>query len=184
MVYPITVYGSAVLRAETQKIDSQYPELERLLADMYETMYEAEGIGLAAPQIGKSIKVFVIDTINEDDDGEKISGVRKTFINPEIYEYFGDDISFEEGCLSIPGIRETVIRPNGIKIRYMDANFQPCDETFEGLEARVIQHEYDHLDGEMFVDKVAQLRKTLIKSKLTKIPKGEYRAFYKTKIIK
>lgn len=184
MVFPICIYGSGVLRAETENIAEGFEGLEKLVEDMFETMYDSDGVGLAAPQIGKALRLFVIDTTVVDEEGEEPKGLRKAFVNPEIYDFLGDEISCEEGCLSIPGIHENVMRPAGVRIRYMDEKMQPHDDTFDGFVARVIQHEYDHLEGKMFVDRLTPLRKTLLKGKLTSMSKGKYSASYKTKLIK
>ena len=185
MIYPIYIYGSGVLRKDAEDIPADYPGLKELCEDMFETMYDSDGVGLAAPQIGKSIRLFVIDAspFAEDDEPE-LKDFRKIFINARIYERFGEEVPFNEGCLSLPGIREDVMRPSKIKIRYMDENFTEHDEEYEGTAARIIQHEYDHLDGKMFVDRLSPLRKTLIKSKLTKLSKGNYKASYRCKLVK
>ena len=185
MIYPIYIYGSGVLRKEAEDIPADYPGLKELCEDMFETMYDSDGVGLAAPQIGKSIRLFVIDAspFAEDDEPE-LKDFRKIFINARIYERFAEEVPFNAGCLSLPGIREDVMRPSKIKIRYMDENFTEHDEEYEGTAARIIQHEYDHLDGKMFVDRLSPLRKTLIKSKLTKLSKGNYKASYRCKLVK
>ncbi len=182
MILPIYIYGSTVLRKAAEEITPDYPELKKFLKDFWETMYEADGVGLAAPQVGKSVRIFVVDTTPGAD--EENPAFQKTFINAEIYERFGEEWAFNEGCLSIPGIHEDVMRPEGIKIRYVDENFVPHDEEYHGYAARVIQHEYDHLEGEMFVDKVSPLRKTLLKGKLLAMSKGKYKADYRSKIVK
>lgn len=182
MVYPIYVYGSAVLDKVAVNITPDYPNLEELIKNMFETMYESDGVGLAAPQIGKSIRLFTIDTnpFMEDDK----EGIVRTFINAEIYERFGEEQYFNEGCLSIPGINEDVVRSTNIKIRYVDENFVEHDEEFDSVTARVIQHEYDHLEGKLFVDHLSPLRKKLVKSKLTKISKGDFKARFSCKLVK
>ncbi|MFV0365181.1 MAG: peptide deformylase [Mangrovibacterium sp.] len=179
MIYPISAYGDPVLRQESEDISPDYPELQKLIDDMFETMYHAEGVGIAAPQVGKAIRLFVVDTtpMTEDDDDEL--DLKAAFINPEILEYYGDEWSMQEGCLSIPGIHENVSRPEFIKIHYFDENFVEHTKVFEGYAARVIQHEYDHLDGEMFIDHVNALRKRMIKSKLMNIAKGNVRTSYR-----
>ena len=190
MVLPIIGYGSIVLKTKAKEIPVNYPELNKLISDMYETMYDASGVGLAAPQIGKSIRLFVIDTspFNTDDFeknyGFEVKSLKKTFINPEIIEQFGDLSSFEEGCLSIPNIREHINRKSEIKIKYQDENFIDHEETFSGILARVIQHEYDHLEGTLFTDKISPFKKKLIKGKLNNIKIGKVSVDYKMKFFK
>jgi peptide deformylase len=184
MVYPIVVYGSPMLRRISKEIDRNYPGLQQLVTDMFETMYVSDGVGLAAPQIGKSIRMFVIDGTPMAEDDPSLEGFKKVFINPEIMEETGDEWTFTEGCLSLPNIREDVVRPGNIRIRYFDENFVEHDETYEGIKARIMQHEYDHLDGVLFVDKIAPLKKKLIKGKLKDIAKGKANAAYKTRIVK
>ena len=184
MNYPIYVYGSSVLRKGTENITKSYPNLEKLLNDMFDTMYASEGVGLAAPQIGKSARIFVVDASPMADEEPELENFKHVFINADIYERTGEEEYFQEGCLSLPGIREDVLRPTIVKMRYLDENFEEHDETFTGFAARVIQHEYDHLDGLLFVDHLAQLRKRLVKSKLDKIAKGDYKSFFPTKLVK
>lgn len=184
MIYPIYVYGSAVLRKESVDIMPDYPGLDSLVESMYETMYESEGVGLAAPQIGKNIRLFVVDLSPFEEKDPVLAEFKKTFINAQIYERTGDHELFEEGCLSVPGIREEVSRPSVIKMRWVDENFVAHDQQFDGIVARVIQHEYDHIDAKLFVDHLSPLRKTLLKSKLIAMSKGKYSADYKTKLIK
>ena len=181
MIYPIVVYGSAVLRAEAKEIDKDYKDLPKLVENMFATMYEAEGVGLAAPQIGKSIRLFVVDCSPMGDDEPELMNFKRVFINPEIYERMGEEELFNEGCLSLPGLREDVSRPTQIRIRYLDENFVEHDDTFGGFAARVIQHEYDHLEGKVFTDRLSALRRNLIKGKLLNMSKGKYKAEYKTK---
>ncbi len=184
MIYPIYVYGSSVLRRESVDIDKNYPELDKLLSDMFETMYASNGVGLAAPQIGKNIRLFVVDASPMADEEPEMENFKKIFINAEIYEESEDEERMEEGCLSVPNIREEVQRPVAIRMRYMDENFEQHDEVFEGFAARVIQHEYDHIEGELFIDWLSPLRKRLIKTKLDKIAKGDYRSDFPTKLVK
>lgn len=184
MIYPIYVYGSAVLRKESTEIDNTYPELKELIENMYETMYESDGVGLAAPQIGKNIRLFVVDGTGFAEEDPKTTNFKMTFINAHIYERFGEEEPFYEGCLSVPNIREDVVRKTLIKMRYMDENFVEHDEEFDGMRARIIQHEYDHIDAKLFIDHIAPIRKTLIKNKLAKIIKGDYKASYRTKLVK
>lgn len=182
MIYPIYIYGSPVLRAETEELTNQYPGLPKLIEDMFETMYYADGVGLAAPQIGKNIRLFVVDASPLEDEEPELKDFRKVFINPEIYEVSEEECVRGEGCLSLPGINEDVVRPVSIRIRYQDENFAEHDEEYGGFAARVIQHEYDHLEQTVFTDKVSPLRKTLIRSKLATMSKGKYKAGYKTKL--
>ncbi len=180
MVYPIVVYGHAVLRKEAGDIEKDYPGLSTLISDLFETMYRSEGMGLAAPQIGKSIRIFVIDGTPIAEDEPELEGFRKVFINARIVEKDGEILPMSEGCLSIPHLREEVNRENRIRITYYDENWEFHDEVYEGYRARIIQHEYDHLDGILFTDKLNPLRRRLIKSKLNAISKGRFEADYKT----
>ncbi|GAB3829287.1 peptide deformylase [Hymenobacter jeollabukensis] len=186
MIYPIVAYGDPVLKARAKDIpaDLSADELQKLIADMYDTMYYAHGVGLAAPQIGKSIRLFVIDSApmtedDEDDDAPAEAGVKRAFINPVMVKESGEEWPFEEGCLSIPGIRERVFRQPDIIIRYEDENRQVREEGFSGMTARVIQHEYDHLEGVLFTDKISAFKKQIIKSKLARIAKGDAKADYR-----
>ena len=186
MILPIVAYGDAVLKKKAKEIDKDYPKLDELIANMYETMYNAYGVGLAAPQIGLPIRLFLVDTepFSEDEDlSEKdrmeMKNFKKTFINAQILEEEGDEWAFNEGCLSIPDVREDVFRKPKIKIQYQDENFDIHVETYEGLIARVIQHEYDHIEGILFTDKLSSFKKRLIKGKLTNISKGKIKIDYK-----
>ena len=181
MIYPIVIFGADVLRKPSVEIDADYPELKKLIEDMFLTMKQAEGVGLAAPQIGKNIRLFVVDCSPWGDEDEACKDYRRAFINPEIYEVSEETELFNEGCLSLPGLHEDVRRPIAIKMRYLDENFEEHDELFDGFRARVLQHEYDHLDGKVFTDRLAPLRRQLLKSKLLGLSKGKYRAAYKTK---
>jgi peptide deformylase len=180
MTYPIVVYGHPILRKVAADIDKEYPGLDQLITDLFETMYRSEGLGLAAPQIGKSIRIFVIDGKPAAEDEPSLADFKKAFINPHITQKTGDLVPMTEGCLSIPGLREEVNRESHIRINYYDENWNWHDEEYEGYTARIIQHEYDHLDGIMFTDKVNPLRKRLLKSKLTAISKGKFEAEYRT----
>ncbi|MCL4109472.1 UNVERIFIED_CONTAM: hypothetical protein GTU68_037737 [Idotea baltica] len=171
MILPIVAYGHPVLRKPAEEITADYPGLSQLLEDMFETMYNAKGVGLAAPQIGKPIRIFIVDE-------ESMDGWKKIFINPQMMEETGEEWGFDEGCLSIPDVIEEVFREEDILIRYQDENFKTHEERFSGLKARIIQHEYDHLEGKLFTDYVKGIRKQLIKSKLGKISKGKYTTFY------
>ena len=181
MIYPIVIYGSPVLRKKSVNIDPDYPELGKLIDDMYLTLAEAEGVGLAAPQIGKNIRLFIVDCTPWAEENPELADFRKVFVNAEIYESSAETSHFEEGCLSIPGIHENVVRPVSIRMRYLDENFVEHDEEFSGYPARVIQHEYDHLEGKVFTDRLAPLRRNLLKGKMTKLANGKYRCAYKTK---
>lgn len=181
MIYPIVIYGSPVLRKKSVNIDPDYPELGKLIDDMYLTLAEAEGVGLAAPQIGKNIRLFIVDCTPWGEEDPSLAEYRKVFINAEIYERSAETSLFNEGCLSLPGLHEDVSRPVSIKIRYQDENFVEHDEEIGGMAARVIQHEYDHLEGEVFTDRLSPLRRNLLKSKILNLAKGKYRCAYKTK---
>jgi peptide deformylase len=181
MILPIVVYGSPILRAENKEIDATYPDAKKFIADMFDTMYAAEGVGLAAPQVGRNVRVFVVDMSPWAEDESEPADFRRAFINPEIYERSEGECLYNEGCLSLPGLHEDVSRPVAIRMRYLDGNFEPRDEEFTGRPARVIQHEYDHLEGTVFTDRLSPLRRTLIKSKLTGFTKGKYKASYRTK---
>lgn len=184
MIYPIVVYGSPVLRKVAQEIDKDYPMLNKFIDDMWETMYVSDGLGLAAPQVGKSIRLFVIDGAPLEEDDPSLKEFKKVFINAKIIEKSNEEITINEGCLSIPLLREDVIRPEKIRLEYYDENFNFHDEWFEGMAARVVQHEYDHTEGIMFTDKVAPLKKRLLKGKLLAISKGKFKVDYKTKLPK
>lgn len=182
MIYPIVVYGDPVLKKEAEELNPEEVDVKKLAEDMFETMYQASGVGLAAPQIGKSIRMFVVDA--EPMDEENLKGFKKVFVNPEILEEWGNDWPFEEGCLSIPGIRGEVFRPERIRIRYFDENLKEYEEEYDGMAARVIQHEYDHIEGILFTDHLSPLKKRLLKSKLTNISKGQLKADYRVAIPK
>ena len=178
MVYPIVVYGDPVLRKRAQDIEKN-TDVKTLVADMFETMYAANGIGLAAPQIGKGIRLFVVDGTSLEEEEEDMTTFKKAFINPLILEEDGEPWEFEEGCLSIPNIRENVARPEIVKIRYYDESWNLKEELYNGVKARIIQHEYDHIEGKLFIDYLSPLKKRLLKGKLADISKGavdtEYR---------
>lgn len=186
MILPIVAYGDPVLKKKAKDINKDYPNLSELIDNMFETMYNAHGVGLAAPQIGLSIRIFIVDAepFAEDEElseeeTEKLKGFKKVFINPVILEETGDEWAFCEGCLSIPDIREDVFRNENIKIKYFDENFNEHLEEYDGLAARVIQHEYDHIEGVLFTDKLSSLKKRLIKGKLNNISKGKVNADYR-----
>lgn len=182
MILPVYLYGHPVIRKVAEPIDATYPELQKLIDDMYETMYASDGIGLAAPQIGRSIKLIVIDVDPCSDAYPELKGIKLTLINPTL-EVLNDGkkTSDEEGCLSLPGIHESVPRIEKIRLRWQDENFAEHDEIIEGYLARVVQHEYDHLEGHVFIDHISPIRKQLIKSKVTNIIKGRVRCGYRTK---
>ena len=186
MILPIVAYGDPVLRKKAAPIVKDFPELDKLVANMFDTMYGASGVGLAAPQIGKAIRLFVVDATPFADDEDlseeeqtRLKTFKKAFINPEILEETGDEWAFNEGCLSIPGVNEDVFRCPNIKIKYQDLEFNEHIEEFDGLLARVIQHEYDHIEGILFTDKLSSLKKRIIKSKLAGISKGKTNADYR-----
>ena len=186
MILPIRAYGDPVLKKVAQDIEPGHPGLEQLIADMFETMYAASGVGLAAPQIGQSLRLFIVDAspFAEDEDGEPteeahLKDFKKVFINPYIVEEEGEEWGFEEGCLSIPNIREEVFRMPRIVLEYQDEHFNEFEEEFDGFAARVIQHEHDHLDGVLFTDHLNPLRKRLLQGKLRDISKGRTDARYK-----
>ncbi|AXT58556.1 peptide deformylase [Aquimarina sp. AD1] len=188
MILPIVAYGDPVLKKKAKEISKDYPKFSELLENMFETMYNAHGVGLAAPQIGLPIRLFLVDAEPFADDEElseeerkTLTGFKKVFINAEIIEETGDEWAFTEGCLSIPEVREDVFRKETIKINYLDENFVQHTETYSGLAARVIQHEYDHIEGVLFTDKLSSLKKRLIKGKLTNISKGKISADYRMK---
>lgn len=179
MIYPVIAYGHPVLRKVAEEIDKDYPQLEQFIADMFETMYASNGVGLAAPQVNKSIRLFVVDTTPYKDDFPEEENMKRVFINPIIIEESGEAWQFNEGCLSIPEIREDVERLPDIHIQYYDENFEFHDEKISGSLARVIQHEYDHLEGILFVDHISPLRRMMIKRKLNDITKGLVKTDYR-----
>ncbi len=185
MVLPIYIYGQPVLRKVAEDIPADYPNLEGFLQDMWDTLVESEGIGLAAPQVGQSIRVVVIDLDPLSEDMPQYKGFRGVYINPHIIEYDDSQTdSSEEGCLSLPAIHEKVVRPTRIHVQWLDEKMQPHDEWVDGYLARVMQHEFDHLEGKVFTDRVSPLRKQLIKSKLKALLQGRYRCGYRTKAAK
>lgn len=198
MVLPVVVYGDSILRKVAVGIDKKHEGLETLIANMFETMYKANGVGIAAPQIGKSVRLFVIDTApfaetNEDEkEEEKLSkkeieflkNFKRVFINAKILEEGGEEWVFNEGCLSIPKIREDVLRKQKVTIAYHDEHFKKHTETLEGLAARVVQHEYDHIEGKLFTDRISAFKRKMLAGKLNDISKGNFKADYKTKVYK
>lgn len=192
MILPIIAYGAPVLRKVANDIDKNYPNLQQFISDMWETMEASNGVGLAAPQVNRDVRVFVVDStlIFENMDESEIAkygdapGIRKVFINAHIVELDGEEWVYNEGCLSIPKIREDVSRPDKVTIRYMDENFTEHTETFSGITGRVIQHEYDHIEGKLFIDYMKPLRKKMLQSKLNDITKGKIRVDYKMSFAK
>lgn len=183
MVLPIYIYGQPVLRKVSEDIAPDYPNLQQLISDMWETLAASEGIGLAAPQIGRNIRLVVIDLDPLGDDMPEYKDFRRVYINPHIVEFDEDSTheNLEEGCLSLPGIHEKVSRPTRIHVKYQDEQFQEHDEWIEGYLARVMQHEFDHLDAHLFIDRISPLRKQLIQGKLKALMQGRYRCSYRTK---
>jgi len=179
MILPVTAYGLPILRKVAEEIEKDYPDLDQFIKDMFETMYSSDGIGLAAPQVNRSIRLFIIDGTPFADKMPEMVDFKKTFINPYIIEETGKNVSMDEGCLSIPKIREDVSRPEEVTIEYFDENWVLKEEKYTGFAARVIQHEYDHLEGIMFTDKISPLRKTLIRRKLQDISKGKVDTSYR-----
>lgn len=179
MKLPIVAYGDPVLKRKCEEIDEDYPNLDKLIADMFETMYAASGVGLAAPQIGLSIRLFVVDASPYDEDEPTLKDFKKVFINPIMIEESGEKWSFTEGCLSIPDVREDILRHERVRINYLDENWEEREEEYDGLAARVIQHEYDHIDGKLFTDKLSPLKKAMIKGRLDAISKGQVGVDYK-----
>lgn len=184
MILPVTVYGDPLLRKVTQPIGKDYPKLNELIENMFETMYNADGVGLAAPQVGLNIRLFIVDASPAADEEPELKDFKKVFINPEVVETDGEPWEMEEGCLSLPNIRENVLRDEQVTIKYLDENWNEHTETYNGFAARVILHEYDHLDGKLFIDYISPLRKRLLKSKLVAISKGKANASYRIKIPK
>ena len=180
MILPVYLYGNPILRKEAVEIEMNYPGLNELIDNMFETMYHDRGVGLAAPQIGKTIRLFVIDTepfLESYPETEVLKGV---FINPIIEDEFGDDFTFNEGCLSVPDVNADVVRKSEILLSYLDENGELQEREFKGMVARVIQHEYDHLEGQVFVDRLPSLKKMVLKRKLNDIISGKSKPFYKT----
>ena len=181
MILPIVAYGLPILKKQAQEIDESFDELHELLSNMWETMYEAQGVGLAAPQVGLSRRVFIVDTVQTLDEDKTDEGIKRAFINPIKLSEEGEIWTYEEGCLSIPTIRGDVDRQEKVRIRYQNEENEIKEETFEGINARVVQHEYDHLEGILFIDKMKPLKKRLLKRKLENIKKGSVSVDYKMK---
>lgn len=193
MIYPIVAYGDPILRKVTREIQEGEVDVREIANNMFETMYNASGVGLAAPQVGLGIRIFVVDGTpmnevdEEDEDDEEdpsLVGFKKVFINPVILDEWGEEWGFEEGCLSIPGIRGDVYRPENLTIRYRDLDWNEITEDYNGLAARIIQHEYDHLEGKLFTDYMPSLKKQLLKKKLNDIAKGRVDADYRMRFPK
>jgi len=179
MILPIVGYGHSILRKKTTDVTKDYPKIKELVDNMFETMYRASGVGLAAPQINLSISVLVIDTDVFKDTYPEGEGWKVAMINPEILEQYGDAWSFEEGCLSVPGIRENVMRPSNVRVKYLDTDFVEHIEDLSGIKARVFQHEYDHLQGKVFVEKLSNIRRAFLKRKLKDIEEHKVQTDYK-----
>jgi peptide deformylase len=179
MILPVHVIGSSVLRKVAQDVSSDYPGLKELIENMLDTMHSSDGVGLAAPQVGKSVRIFVIDGTPMAEDEPELDGFKRTFINAHITERKGEPVLSTEGCLSIPDIREEVLRFPEVTVEYVNENFEPQKETFKGMAAVIVQHEYDHLDGILFTDKVSALRKKFLKKKLENIAKGVFKKRYR-----
>ena len=191
MILPIVAYGAAILRKVSPPIEADYPGLALLIEDMWETMYESNGVGLAAPQINKNIRLFVMDSAQifanreeEDEVYPDAPGIKKVFINAKVLETGGNDWVYNEGCLSIPKIREDITRAETVTLSYMDENFKSYTETFNGMTARIILHEYDHIDGKLFIDYIKPLRRKMLQGKLNDIHKGKVRVDYKMILLK
>ncbi|MGH2644452.1 MAG: peptide deformylase [Chitinophagaceae bacterium] len=192
MILPITAYGNPVLRKKAEDITADYPGLQELITNMWETLYASHGVGLAAPQVNRPIRLFLVDSKHvleqlEDKEKEEYGddkGIKTVFINAKVLDLNGDPWAYEEGCLSIPKIREDVDRPETVTIEYLDEQFQPHKETYSGLTARVIQHEYDHIEGKLFIDYLKPLKKRLLKKRLDDITKGKVSVDYKMQFAK
>jgi len=179
MILPVVAYGHPILKKKARIIETDYPDLKQFISDIWETMYQADGVGLAAPQVNRSIRMFVVDASVFVKDHPEADGFKQLFINPEIYKEEGDEWIFNEGCLSFPGMREDISRKPVIWIRWMDEEFQPHDQRFDGILARVIQHEYDHIEGILMVDRMNSLKRVLLKRRLNDITKGNVETSYK-----
>jgi peptide deformylase len=194
MILPIVAYGNPILRKVAKDIDQDFPGLEKLIADMWETMYASNGVGLAAPQINKDIRLFVMDSEQifsnmdekerEEENYPDAPGIKQVFINAHVVEELGDDWKYNEGCLSIPKIREDISRAEEVTIRYVDENFHEHEKTFNGITARIILHEYDHIDGKLFIDHLSPLKRKLLKRKLDDISKGNVKVDYRMSFVK
>lgn len=181
MILPIVAYGSPVLRKECEEVKSLTTEITQLLENMFETMYSSDGVGLAAPQIDKALRIFIVDASTFSDEEPDLKDFKKVFINPVMLDEFGKEWDFKEGCLSIPGVRENVKRFDTISLSYLDENFVEHKEEFSGMAARVIQHEYDHIEGVLFIDKINPMKKRMLRGKLQDISKGKVKINYRMK---
>lgn len=181
MILPIYAYGQPVLKKVAEPITKDYSNLQELIANMWETMYNAQGVGLAAPQIGKPIRLFMIDSIQAMEENEKEKGIKQVFINAQKIEEAGKEWAYEEGCLSIPDVRGDVKRPEVLRLRYLDEHLVEHETTFTGINARIIQHEYDHIEGVLFTEKLQPIRRRMVRRKLENIKKGKIKADYKMK---
>lgn len=179
MILPVVAYGHPVLKKKAVDADPSDPGLPQFLSDLWETMYHSDGVGLAAPQVNKSIRIFVIDASGYAESYPEVNGFKKTFINAQIYKEEGEEWSFNEGCLSFPGLREDIMRKPVIHIRYLDEQFQPHDERYEGILSRIIQHEFDHIEGVVMVDRISSLRRMLLRRRLADISMGKVEVDYK-----
>ncbi len=179
MIYPIYLYGHPVLRKRAERISPDYPGLQDFINDMFETMKVSDGIGLAAPQVGKSISLFLVDGSDLAEDDPSMAGFRKVFINAEIVEETGDEWTYNEGCLSFPGIHEDIVRPSVIRIRYHDENFVLHEDVYDGMKARIIQHEYDHVQGILFIDRMMPIKRKMLAGRLKAISKGKVETRYR-----
>jgi peptide deformylase len=186
MILPIVAYGNPILRKVADEIDANYPNLQQLISDMWETLYHSNGVGLAAPQVNKSIRLFLVDSAqvfaNQEEDDEQFPdepGIKRVFINARVIKVAGDKWTYNEGCLSIPKIREDVKREEEVTLEYLDENFKPHTQTFIGITARIILHEYDHIEGKLFIDHLTPLKRKLLRRKLDDISKGNIRVDYK-----
>ncbi len=182
MIYPVTVYGDQLLRKKARPIERDFEGLAEIIENMWETMYYSDGVGLAAPQVGLSIRLFLVDATSGAEEEPDLIDFKKVFINPVIIDTSGEEWIMNEGCLSLPEIREDVKRPDEVRIKYFDENFEPHEEVFRGFAGRVIQHEYDHLEGILFIDYLSPLRKRLLKSKLNNIATGKVQPHYRIKL--
>lgn len=183
MILPIYLYGQPVLRKEAEEVPTDYSDLKQLVSNMYETMYNADGVGLAAPQVGLSLRLLVIDADVMKDDFPECKGFKRAMINPVFLERSEEEVSMEEGCLSLPGIHEKVSRSVRVRVKYLDENLNEHDEIVEGFAARVVQHECEHLEGHVFIDNISGIRRQLNKGKLNNIVKGSARCSYKAKAV-
>lgn len=179
MILPVVAYGDAVLRKKTEEIDADYPGLKQFIQDMFDTMYKSSGVGLAAPQVGKSIRLFIVDGKGYAEDEPELENFKRVFINPILLETSGEEFDFNEGCLSIPTIREDVRRKSDILIEYYDEKFELHEERFSGIAARIIQHEYDHIEGKLFIDYLHPLKRKMLQTRLDRISRGDVKVSYK-----